>query len=44
MKKDFSWYRSAVEYIKIYKEITGQSGELSEEETAKLQALTAGHS
>jgi starch synthase len=44
MRKDFSWYRSAVEYIKIYKEITGQSGELSEEETAKLQALTAGHS
>lgn len=44
MKKDFSWYRSAIEYIKIYKEITGQPGELSEEETAKLQALTAGHS
>ena len=44
MKKDFSWYRSAVEYIKIYKEITGQSGELSEEETAKLQALTSGYS
>jgi starch synthase len=43
MKKDFSWYRSAVEYIKIYKEITGQSGELSEEETAKLQALTSAH-
>ena len=41
MKKDFSWYRSAVEYIKIYKEITGQPGELSEEETAKLQALTS---
>jgi starch synthase len=44
MKKDFNWYRSAVEYIKIYKEITGQPGELSEEETAKLQALTSGHS
>jgi starch synthase len=44
MKKDFSWYRSAIEYIKIYKEITGQSGELSEEETAKLQALTSGYS
>ena len=43
MKKDFSWYRSAVEYIKIYKEITGQPGELSEEETAKLQALTSAH-
>ena len=44
MKKDFSWYNSAVEYIKIYKEITNQPGELSEEETAKLQALTSGHS
>ena len=43
MKKDFSWYRSAVEYIKIYKEITGQPGELSEEETAKLQSLTSTH-
>ena len=43
MKKDFSWYRSAVEYIKIYKEITGQPGELSEEETAKLQALTSAY-
>ncbi|PZV25624.1 MAG: glycogen synthase GlgA [Snowella sp.] len=43
MKKDFSWYRSAVEYIKIYKEITGQPGELSEEETAKLKALTSAH-
>ena len=29
--------------IKIYKEITGQPGELSEEETAKLQALTSAH-
>lgn len=43
MKKDFSWYNSAVEYIKIYKEITNQPGELSEEETAKLQALTSAH-
>ncbi len=43
MKKDFSWYRSAVEYIKIYKEIMGQPGELSEEETAQLQALTSAH-
>jgi starch synthase len=43
MKKDFSWYRSAIEYIKIYKEITGQPGELSEEETAKLQVLTSAH-
>lgn len=40
MKEDFSWYRSAGEYIKIYKEITGQSGELSEAEKEKLDHLT----
>ena len=41
MEQDFSWYKSAVEYIKIYKEISGQPGELSEEEKAKLIALTS---
>ena len=41
MKKDFSWYPSAVQYIKLYKEITGQGNELSEDEKAKLMALTA---
>ena len=40
MKEDFSWSKSAVEYIKIYKEITGQSGELNEAEKKKLAALT----
>lgn len=40
MQQDFSWYKSAVEYIKIYKEIKGQSGELSAEEKEKLAALT----
>lgn len=39
MSEDFSWYKSAVEYIKVYKEITGQSGELSQEEQEKLAAL-----
>jgi starch synthase len=40
MQQDFSWYRSAVEYIKVYKEITGQAGELSEDEKEKLAMLT----
>jgi starch synthase len=40
MQEDFSWYKSAVEYIKVYKEITGQPGELSQEEQQKLAALT----
>ena len=39
MQEDFSWYKSAVEYIKVYKEITGQSGELSADEKEKLAAL-----
>jgi len=41
MKQDYSWYKSAIEYIKIYKEITGQSGELNETEKQKIAALTA---
>ncbi len=41
MKTDFSWYRSAVEYIKIYKEIKGQPAELNKEESEKFQALTS---
>ncbi|MBJ7900258.1 MAG: glycogen synthase GlgA [Cyanobacteria bacterium RI_101] len=40
MAMDFSWYRSAGEYLKIYKDITGQTPELSAEETEKLAALT----
>jgi len=40
MRMDFSWYRSAGEYIKIYKELEGQSPQLSEEEVAKIEALT----
>ncbi len=40
MEMDFSWYRSAAEYIKIYKEITGQAGELTPEEEEHLLALT----
>ena len=41
MQEDFSWYKSAVEYIKVYKEITGETGELSADEKEKLAALTS---
>ena len=40
MQEDFSWYKSAVEYIKVYKEITGQTGELSVAEKEKLAAIS----
>jgi starch synthase len=41
MSQNFSWVKSALEYIKIYKEITGYSPELSEEESKKLATLTS---
>jgi starch synthase len=41
MKQDFSWYKSAAEYIKIYKEITGQAGELTEDEQEKINTLSS---
>ncbi|MCC0179397.1 glycogen synthase GlgA [Waterburya agarophytonicola K14] len=39
MSQDFSWVKSALEYIKMYKEMLGQSPELSPEEAAKLKLL-----
>lgn len=39
MRTDFSWYRSAGEYLKIYKQLMGQAGELSPEEQAQIEAL-----
>ncbi|TRU24448.1 MAG: glycogen synthase GlgA [Microcystis aeruginosa Ma_SC_T_19800800_S464] len=41
MTQDFSWYKSALEYLKIYKQITGQPEQLSDEEKDKLVALTS---
>ncbi|AFZ37024.1 Glycogen synthase [Stanieria cyanosphaera PCC 7437] len=41
MSQNFSWVKSALEYIKIYKEITGYSPELSEQESQKLATLTS---
>ena len=40
MSQDFSWVKSALEYIEIYKEITGKATELTAEEQEKLEVLT----
>jgi starch synthase len=39
MSQDFSWVKSALQYLQIYKEITGQSTDLTETETEKLAIL-----
>ena len=39
MSQDFSWLKSALEYIKMYKEILGKSTELTEEEQEKVATL-----
>ncbi|MDJ0729153.1 MAG: glycogen synthase GlgA [Crocosphaera sp.] len=39
MTQDFSWYKSAAEYIKIYKELIGEPGELTSEEEDKITVL-----
>lgn len=33
MSQDFSWYKSAIEYLKMYRETIGEPPELTEEET-----------
>ena len=40
MSQDFSWLKSALEYIKLYKQIIGESPELTPEETEKVAALS----
>ncbi|PSF34566.1 glycogen synthase GlgA [Aphanothece hegewaldii CCALA 016] len=40
MQQDFSWYKSALEYLKIYKQIKGQSDALTEDEQSKLALVT----
>lgn len=40
MQQDFSWNKSALEYLKIYKQIKGQSDALTEDEQSKIAALT----
>ena len=39
MRQNFSWVKSALEYIKMYKEMTGQSTDLTVEEQKKLAAM-----
>jgi len=39
MKQDFSWYNSAAKYLKVYKEILGQTPELTDEEAQKIEEL-----
>jgi starch synthase len=41
MTTDFSWYRSAGEYLKIYKQLIGEAGELSAEEQAQIETFIA---
>jgi len=43
MGMDFSWYRSAEEYIKIYKGITGKAPDLNPDETKTLHELKAAY-
>jgi starch synthase len=39
MQQDFSWVKSALEYIKLYKEIIGVPTDLTEEEKEKLSTI-----
>jgi starch synthase len=40
MRADFSWLKSALEYIKMYKQAIGETPELTSEEQEKVTALT----
>jgi starch synthase len=39
MSQNFSWYKSAAEYVKIYKSVMGKSPELSEAERDQVNFL-----
>ncbi len=39
MSQNFSWVNSALEYIKLYKKVLGQSTDLTTEEASKLKTL-----
>ncbi|MEL6499931.1 MAG: glycogen synthase GlgA [Cyanobacteria bacterium J06623_1] len=41
MEQDFSWVKSALEYVKMYKEVLGQATDLTPDEQKKLEALVA---
>ena len=40
MRQDFSWLKSSLEYIKMYKEIIGESAELTDDEKSKIAMLS----
>jgi starch synthase len=40
MKQNFSWLKSSLEYIKMYKEILGKTTDLTTDEQEKLEKLT----
>lgn len=39
MEQDFSWYKSAIEYLKMYRETIGEAPELTKDEIDKLTSL-----
>ena len=41
MQENFSWRKSALEYIKMYKEVLGMSPDLTEDEQEKLAAMAS---
>lgn len=40
MRQDFSWYQSAIDYLKVYKQIKGIPDILTTEEQNKLAIMT----
>lgn len=39
MKQDFSWYNPAAKYLNVYREVLGETPELTTEETEKIEVL-----